>query len=530
MSLDPGKSFVLYDAPDFLVVNKPSGFLSHQSNERTQGLQEIASGLLGITLRAAHRLDRDTSGALVLAKNDRGLRVWQERFRRREVQKTYIFLSTKELKAKTSASEKPSVAGQFPVEHESWIAPDPAQKGRWLSKDVDGPAALRSVTRWMSCVPWGSYFFHTVEPLTGRTHQIRLHARDLGVSVLGDRLYGVEQAVRLCLHAYQLEWTDETGPHFVDAPLPQVFAALKTPDRNHDDGQGSQGGKLPILWVNEIERRQILVPGRVKRLIHQNKITKSQLAKPSQIRSHLGSVALHWCVDQCDEVLVVQDYKKSESQAAALTPLAAVTPLTSAETSYLKELQKVTGAQHWIFRNMANRGQNPHVLEWLFSEGCPRRWIISENGVQYELRRDSGASCGIFLDQRINRNWVRENSKGLRVLNLFCYTGGFSVCAALGGASQVVSVDTSEVALSWAKRNFELNGLDVQNYEFFRAEVAIFMAGASKLSRQFDLIICDPPLARSKQKWNFSNCFGAGIASGCLRKTFSSQRAIDFQH
>jgi 23S rRNA (cytosine1962-C5)-methyltransferase len=78
-------------------------------------------------------------------------------------------------------------------------------------------------------------------------------------------------------------------------------------------------------------------------------------------------------------------------------------------------------------------------------------------------------------------------------LNLFCYTAGFSVEAALGGAQEVVSVDVSNNTLEWSKENFNLNKLDSAQYEFFNSDCLLFLKGTVKRNRKFDLIICDPP-------------------------------------
>jgi 23S rRNA (cytosine1962-C5)-methyltransferase len=102
-------------------------------------------------------------------------------------------------------------------------------------------------------------------------------------------------------------------------------------------------------------------------------------------------------------------------------------------------------------------------------------------------------NSGIFLDQRENRKEIRGISHGKKVLNLFSYTCGFSVCAALGGASEVVSVDTSPHSLEWGKKNFSLNQLQPERYEFFTADALFFLESCKKRARHFDIIVLDPP-------------------------------------
>ena len=123
----------------------------------------------------------------------------------------------------------------------------------------------------------------------------------------------------------------------------------------------------------------------------------------------------------------------------------------------------------------------------------PDEWTAKEEGLQYYFRRRQGLSPGLFLDQRANRRWLRDQSANRSVLNLFSYTGGFSLNAALGGAHQTVSVDLSRSFLDWSRANFTLNGIDTENHEFWPADARYFLRGCAKRGRRFDLIICDPP-------------------------------------
>jgi 23S rRNA (cytosine1962-C5)-methyltransferase len=107
-----------------------------------------------------------------------------------------------------------------------------------------------------------------------------------------------------------------------------------------------------------------------------------------------------------------------------------------------------------------------------------------------------GHKTGFYLDQRDNRallgRWVRHF--GLqRVLNCYCYTGGFSVAALAGGAQQVVSVDSSAPALERARSHVELNGFAAERAEFADADVNQFLRDSLKAGRRFDCIVLDPP-------------------------------------
>src|SRR5690606_34186735 len=107
---------------------------------------------------------------------------------------------------------------------------------------------------------------------------------------------------------------------------------------------------------------------------------------------------------------------------------------------------------------------------------------------------------GLFLDQRERRLWVQEHSQGKSVLNLFAYTGGFSVAAALGGAIKTTTVDVGSRYIDWARQNFEINHLNLANHEFWSVDTLDFLQGAIKREHKFDIAICDPPsFGRSKR-------------------------------
>lgn len=118
--------------------------------------------------------------------------------------------------------------------------------------------------------------------------------------------------------------------------------------------------------------------------------------------------------------------------------------------------------------------------------------IVPEGGLNFIVNLTDYLDTGLFLDHRITRNMVREQAKGKRVLNLFCYTGSFSVYAAHGGAKSVTSVDLSKTYINWAKRNMQFNKLyNDQKHEFVQADVLEVINELPNDS--YDLIICDPP-------------------------------------
>jgi len=118
--------------------------------------------------------------------------------------------------------------------------------------------------------------------------------------------------------------------------------------------------------------------------------------------------------------------------------------------------------------------------------------IVKESGLLFKVNLSDYLDTGLFLDHRNTRQMVRLRSKDKRVLNLFAYTGSFSVYAVAGGAKAICTVDLSNTYLNWAKENMELNGFQVsKEYDFIQADVKQFLATYE--GPLFDLIVIDPP-------------------------------------
>ena len=124
---------------------------------------------------------------------------------------------------------------------------------------------------------------------------------------------------------------------------------------------------------------------------------------------------------------------------------------------------------------------------------------VQENGLQFIVNLSDYLDTGLFLDHRVTRQMVREQARGKRVLNLFAYTGSFSVYAAAGGAAEVITVDLSNTYLKWAAGNMELNGFkDPAIYRFVQADVKQYLGTLP--SGYFDLIVMDPPTFSNSQR------------------------------
>ena len=118
---------------------------------------------------------------------------------------------------------------------------------------------------------------------------------------------------------------------------------------------------------------------------------------------------------------------------------------------------------------------------------------MEEHELKYLLKCDQGTSVGLFLDQRINRYKLLKRARDARVLNLFCYTAGFSLCAAKAGARNIVNVDSSQATLEWARENAALNSFPDSLFEYWASDARSFVDGCIRRKRTFDFIICDPP-------------------------------------
>jgi len=176
-----------------------------------------------------------------------------------------------------------------------------------------------------------------------------------------------------------------------------------------------------------------------------------------------------------------------------------------------RNIQKLTGDQF---------GKSDGQL--LFGEVVPGRVVFQEHGLRFEADVLRGQKTGFFLDQRENRKQVEELARGRRVLNAFCFSGGFSLYAARGGARSVTDLDISELALASGDRNFQLNRSVPQVArclrETIRADAFDWLAENSK--RHFDLIVLDPPsmAKRESERVRAIRAYGrlASLAIGLL--------------
>ncbi len=134
-------------------------------------------------------------------------------------------------------------------------------------------------------------------------------------------------------------------------------------------------------------------------------------------------------------------------------------------------------------------GREQHVK----SGAAGTDFIVVEGGLRFVVNLEAYLDTGLFPDHRALRALVRERAEGRRMLNLFAYTGGFTVYAAAGGAASSDTVDLSNTYLDWASRNFAANGLDPGRHALVRADVVDWLTLARGEGRRYDLIVLDPP-------------------------------------
>lgn len=217
---------ILYEDQNLLVINKPAGMVVHPAAGHASGtlvnaVLGYAPDLKGIggEMRPGivHRLDKETSGIILVAKNEQSHRWLQDQFRLRKVEKTYLALV--DGKPPTSSGRVEAAIGRDTTHRKKMAVTQPG-KGR------------EAVSEYQVIKEFQNHSLIEFHPLTGRTHQIRLHCALLGCPIVGDRVYGRKNPSlaidRHFLHAYRLKiiLPGEKSPHLFEAPLPERLVEL----------------------------------------------------------------------------------------------------------------------------------------------------------------------------------------------------------------------------------------------------------------------------------------------------------------
>lgn len=167
---------------------------------------------------------------------------------------------------------------------------------------------------------------------------------------------------------------------------------------------------------------------------------------------------------------------------------------------------------------------------------APQRLAVRENGLTFLVELEQGLNTGLFLDQRKNRRELMGRVDGKRVLNLFAYTGAFSVAAAAAGASLVTSVDASPSYTDWARANFGANRLNPKRHEFIVGDCLDVLAELQRQKKRYDIVLMDPPSFSTTAKSRFTTRGGTSdlvaaalplLEEGGLLITSSNHQKVD---
>jgi 23S rRNA (cytosine1962-C5)-methyltransferase len=456
---------LIFEDDHLLVVNKPAGMNTHAPGPFAgEGIYDWLRHRepRWADLAILHRLDKETSGVMVFGKTTLANRSLTEQFTDRTIRKKYVLLTHR-----------------LPERREWVVKSKIARVGERYASGVRGEMAETKFCSLDSHLEPHASHLVQAEPLTGRTHQIRVHAAENGFPILGDTLYGGSSFSRLCLHAAELTLQHPVSTKPITFSAPSDFVA---------------DTRLAL-------RAGLIDPGETDafRIIH-----GASDGWPGWYLDGLG-----------DFLLSASENPLTEQQRGFIGLRLPGAPRITQDASHIRFL----GAYHKILDRHrlppAHGEASPQLLTDPPGQNSPERFIVRENGVRYELSFREGYSVGLFLDQRDNRRRLLTghiaagyplfNSKlnaqdsPFEVLNTFAYTCGFSVCAAKAGA-RTTSLDLSRKYLEWGRRNFVLNDLDPAGHEFIYGDTFDWLRRLAKKKRLFDVILLDPPtFSRSKE-------------------------------
>lgn len=183
-------------------------------------------------------------------------------------------------------------------------------------------------------------------------------------------------------------------------------------------------------------------------------------------RLHVQEIETGWVQTAHDHAVWLDDVREAIARA---------TSISSHDIVWKQRPRRSDGVQH----------------EKTGMQGEP--FLVCEAGLRFWVNLESYVDTGLFPDHRRLRAIVRAHSSGKRVLNLFGYTGSFTVYAAAGNARSTMTVDLSNTYLAWAARNIAANGIDPQSHALVRADATAWLQEAAREHLEFDIIVCDPP-------------------------------------
>ena len=458
---------ILHLDDDVLAINKPSGLPTHSPNGgQTLGVVELLQRARGESLGVHQRLDAGTSGVLVFSRTPRGAQALAKQFEGRSLRKRYLALCL------GVPERRRGVLRHLLKRRGGLRIATGVEEGR------SGPNVAES--RYEVLDALGAWARVSLEPLTGRTHQLRAQLAALGHPVLGDVDYGGGVGSgRVLLHAHQLELRlPSCGAITLTAPPPPLLAGAPSLNAILD---AILTAHVPTPSTPELDTALRLLDG-------------SLAGVPGVLFERFGAFgALH---------LLDERWEAAEALQLA---------------QRLRDWSSLSGVQ--LKSHIAHGAKGPEKQTRPLVGAPPQqRYIAWEHGVRYLVDLSERYGSGLYLDQRANRRWVMEHASGAEVLNLFSYTCGFSVAAAVAGAARVTSVDLSRRVLKWGRENFEANGLDASKHRFFDDEAFAVLSRAARRGERYDVVICDPPsFARSGKKRFVLHRDLAKLVEGCAR-------------
>ena len=246
-------------------------------------------------------------------------------------------------------------------------------------------------------------------------------------------------------------------------------------------------------------------------------------------------------VERYDEYLMIQLYSRSWEGYLKLLVTAlknVFNPVGIYEKfrpQHTRALEKLAGKQ--VAKNDgAKQGSSKRYSRLLTGRAVPANYTVLENDLTFKVTLEEGLNTGLFMDQRANRRDLMQRVAGKKVLNLFAYTGAFSVAAAVAGAQRVTSVDVSTQYLDWARENFGLNRLNPKRHKFITGDCFEVLAQQVEDGQKYDVILMDPPSFSTTTKNRFTTSGGTAklvtlaldlLVSGGLLITSSNHQKVD---
>lgn len=226
---------------------------------------------------------------------------------------------------------------------------------------------------------------------------------------------------------------------------------------------------------------------------HMGKLAKRQSVSCYRVYDH-DLPEFPFCIEIYEDRVYLAEYKRrhgltDEEHAAWLEDCLPV----------IEDILGVPDDRIYVHQRQRKAGRQGQYEK----QGSDRSFFtVHEGGLSFRINLTDYIDTGLFLDHRITRGMVRDEARDKRVLNLFCYTGSFSVYAAAGGAAGVDSVDLSKTYLAWAEENMRINGLTGKNQVFIQADVKQYLDRIPP--DQYDLVVMDPPtFSNSKRMKDF---------------------------